>query len=201
MPLAFYDNTLITPFPISQESKNRYIDEMLELIRLSAETEVPLIGYIARSLSRDVLSFLDIFDFENSRSELVYDSDILFPQILQNWGDRTCFFYAKRKGLKNIFGDLVGFIYLQTTGSDQPSRIDVPSWVFEKGYLPEIVNVVRAECIIGLGYPYCLETADQTAVITNRDKELFYRALEDFADRQGLNFSISRKAVSKKRRR
>ncbi len=54
---------------------------------------------------------------------------------------------------------------------------------------------------IGLGYPYALETADQTAVITMRDREIFLRALQDFARREKLNFNVSRKAASKGRRR
>jgi hypothetical protein len=55
--------------------------------------------------------------------------------------------------------------------------------------------------VIGLGYPYALETADQTAVITMRDREVFLGALQDFAAREKLNFSVSRKSASKGRRR
>jgi hypothetical protein len=67
--------------------------------------------------------------------------------------------------------------------------------------LEEVLDTVRAECVIGLGYPYALETADQIAVITNRDREMFLRALQDFAMREKLAFSVSRKAASKGRRR
>lgn len=201
MPLAFYDNTLLVPFPLSTDSKNKYIVEMQQLIALSQITEVPVIGYVARSFSKDLLTFLDVFDLERANSDLLYDADVLFPHILKFWGDRTCFCYAKRKGLNDIFGDSIGFVYLQTTGNALPARIDIPSWIYEKGLLPEVLDVVRAECIIGLGYPYALETADQTAVITIQDKEIFYKALQDFAKENNLNFTISRKAASKGRRR
>jgi len=54
---------------------------------------------------------------------------------------------------------------------------------------------------VGLGYPYPLETADQTAVITVRDREVFLHALQGFASENELDFRISRKAASKGRRR
>jgi hypothetical protein len=201
MPLAFYDNTLLVPFPLSTDSKGKYIKEMQDLILLSVQTQVPLIGYVARSFSRDLLTFLDEFDSETANPDLLYDADILFPKVLQFWGDRTCFCYAKRKGLTEFFGDTIGFVYLQTTSNAIPARLDIPSWIYENGLLNEVLDVVRAECIIGLGYPYALETADQTAVITTQDREMFYRALQDFAKGHNLNFTVSRKAASKGRRR
>ncbi len=201
MPLAFYDNTLLVPFPLSTDSKTKYINEMQDLILLSAQTQVPLVGYVARSFAKDLLTFLDEFDDEKANADLLYDADILFPRVLQFWGDRTCFCYARRKGLIEFFGDTIGFVYLQTTSNSTPARLDIPSWIYEKGLLNEVLDVIRAECIIGLGYPYALETADQTAVITIQDRENFYRALQDFAKEHNLNFTVSRKAASKGRRR
>jgi hypothetical protein len=128
------------------------------------------------------------------------------PQTLKNWGDRTIFCYSKRRGLSAFINEetgksIVGFTYLQTTADSAPARLDIPSWIYEKGLLNEVLDTVRAECVIGLGYPYALETADQTAVITVRDREIFLRALQDFAMREKLNFGVSRKAASKGRRR
>jgi hypothetical protein len=161
------------------------------------------------------MSLLDAFDNPISvapNKQTLYDSSILsaateiFPAALDNWGDRTCFCYSKRKGLA-AFSDeetgesLVGFTYLQTTGEGAPARLDVPTWIYERGMLEEVLDTVRAECVIGLGYPYALETADQIAVITMHDREIFLRALQDFAMREKLAFSVSRKAASKGRRR
>ncbi len=122
------------------------------------------------------------------------------------WGDRTCFCYSKRRGLSAFIEtetdkSIVGFTYLQTTSEGAPARLDIPSWVYEAELLDEVLDVVRAECVIGLGYPYALETADATAVITMRDREVFLAALQDFASREKLNFSVSRKSASKGRRR
>lgn len=64
-----------------------------------------------------------------------------------------------------------------------------------------VLNWVRAEVIVGGGYPYAIETADQTAVLQGPDRQLFYRILQDWADREDLNLRFSRKMISKTRRR
>ncbi len=214
MPLAFFDNTLLFSLSLEQtEIEKSFLQATIDMVKLSVETEVPVVGYVDRSYAKDLLNMLDaLYGRENSERKTLYDSLILhspggnFPRILESWGDRTCFCYSKRKGLSEFLYDetgesLVGFTYLQTTGDAAPARIDVPRWIYEKGFLNEVLDVVRAECVIGLGYPYALETADQTAVITMRDREVFLRALQDFAMREKLNFNVSRKAASKGRRR
>ena len=45
------------------------------------------------------------------------------------------------------------------------------------------------------------QAADAVAVIGNRDRAEFYSAFQAFADREGLAFGFSRKALSKSRRR
>ena len=214
MPLAFFDGTLMVSFSLPRTAlQDSFIQTMVNLVRLSRETEVPIVGYVDHSYSRDLLNLLDAFEGKTtSERQTLYDATILhgatpeFAQTLRFWGERTCFCYSKRRGL-NAFIDpeteraMVGFTYLQTTSDSAPARLDVPAWIYEQGLLEEVLDVIRAECIIGLGYPYALETADQTAVITSRDREIFLRALQEFATREKLNFSVSRKSASKGRRR
>ncbi len=214
MPLAFFDGTLLVSFSLPQtDLQETFIKRMVALVKLSQATEVPIIGYVDRSYARDLMNLLDtLAGVQTSNKQTLYDANILharaenFSQTLTNWGDRTCFCFSKRKGLSAFLDEetgkpLVGFTYLQTTGEGAPARLDVPAWIYEKGFLNEVLDVARAECVIGLGYPYALETADQTAVITMRDREVFLRALQDFAMREKLNFNVSRKAASKGRRR
>lgn len=214
MPLAFFDNTLLISFSLPQtELQESFIRAVVNLVRLSGETGVPLVGYVDRSFSRDLIRLLDAFAGRTtSDKQTLYDATILRAAasggrgVLKNWGERTVFCYSKRRGL-SAFVDpqtdrsLVGFTYLQTTADSLPARLDVPAWVFEAGLLDELIDTVRAECVIGLGYPYALETADATAVITARDREIFLGTLQEFASREKLNFSVSRKSASKARRR
>lgn len=214
MPLAFYDGTLLLSISLPKtDLQEGFINKLVELVRVSELAEVPLVGYVDRSYARDLLSLLNTFDAAPQTNHQTLDDVSMLhastpeiPQTLKNWGERTIFCYSRRRGLSAFINaetgkSIVGFTYLQTTSDSAPARLDIPSWIYEKGLLDEVVNTVRAECVIGLGYPYALETADQTAVITVRDREIFLRTLQDFAMREKLNFGVSRKAASKGRRR
>ncbi|HEX9962481.1 MAG TPA: DNA double-strand break repair nuclease NurA [Pyrinomonadaceae bacterium] len=214
MPLAFYDGTLLLSISLPKtDLQEGFINKLVELARVSALAEVPLVGYVDRSYARDLLSLLNTFaGTPQAEHQMLDDVSVLHAsaaetaQTLKNWGDRTVFCYSKRRGLNAFMNpetgkSIVGFTYLQTTSDSAPARLDIPSWIYEKGLLNEVLDTVRAECVIGLGYPYALETADQTAVITVRDREIFLRTLQDFAMREKLNFGVSRKAASKGRRR
>ncbi len=212
MPLAFFDNPLLVPFSQKGLQKS-LLEATISLVALSREAQVPIVGYVDRSFSRDLITMLAALDptmgsFEAS----VYDSWLLNAPphdgrpVLSSWGDRTCYCYSKRRGL-NAFNDAatgrstVGFSYLQTTAASPPARLDIPAWIYEQGLLNELVDVIRAECVVGLGYPYPLETADQTAVISGPDREVFFRALQELSTREKLDFSVARKDSSKARRR
>lgn len=211
MPLAFFDGTLLISFSLPRtDLQESFINAMVSLVKLSRETEVPIIGYVDRSYARDLLVLLDTLNNRRAANRRTLDDASVLhassANTLKNWGDRTIFCYSKRRGLNAFINtetgkSTVGFVYLQTTSDAVPARLDVPSWVYENGLLEEVLNTARAECVIGLGYPYALETADQTAVITVRDREIFLRALQDFAMREKLDFGVSRKAASKGRRR
>lgn len=206
MPLAFFDGTLMITIALPKtEIQMRYIAGVRELVFLSQETRVPIVGYVDRSEACDVRKLLDNLhrgdppEFTSS----VFDAQIV---TLKNWGDRTIFYFGRRQNLQEFFDedsgrDLVGFFYLRTTAANLPARIDVPTWVHEAGMLEELADVIRAECVIGMGYPYALETADATAVISLSDREFFVRTLEKFAKDNGIPFNISSKPVSKGRRR
>lgn len=212
MPLAFFDDPLLVPFSQKGLQKS-LLDATVELVALSAENRVPLIGYVDRSFSRDIVTMLSVLDpsFANVEPAL-YDGWLLRASsdgrkpLLDKWGERTCFFHSKRRGLGVFSGEgsgitNVGFSYLQTTRDAAPARVDVPAWCYESGLLDEIIDVVRAECVVGLGYPYPLEAADQTAFITGYERDVFFSSLQKFAESEKLDFSVSRKNSSKARRR
>lgn len=208
MPLAFYDNTLLLSISLPKKDfEENFIEKLVDLVRLSRETKVPLVGYVDRSYARDLMTMLDAFEGKRGAAlKTLDDASILHSSALKNWGDRTPFCYAMRRNLDAFIDfqsgkSIVGFVYLQTTGDNVPARLDIPAWIYEEGLLSEVLDTVRAECVIGLGYPYALETADQTAVITLRDREIFLQALQGFAKENNLNLRVSRKSASKGRRR
>ncbi len=213
-PLAFFDGSLLISFGLPQTKiQTAYIGAIRELVQLSRETEVPVVGFIDQSYARDLVRLLDVLSQSSARrSRTLYDAQLLAAQtdneapLLPAWGARTCFCYCLREGLSNYFVDergqpLIGFTYLQTTGDGLPARLDVPVWIYEAGLLDDVLDAVRAECVGGLGYPYAIETADAAAVITARDREQFLRLVQEFAEQGGFSFRVSRKAASKVRRR
>jgi hypothetical protein len=213
-PVAFFDNTLL----ISSLRKGtevhfskRYAAALFELVTLSRETGVPVVGYVDHSYAPDMRNLLEALHADMPRTS-AYDAQILrtpapgAEPLLKNWGDRTVFWHCQRENLAESFFDergapLVGFVYLQTTSDGHPARLDIPTWVHEAGLIEEVAEAVRAECVVGNGYPYAIETADEAAVMNARDREQFLRAVQDFAAENSLDFHVSRKAVSKGRRR
>ena len=215
MPVAFLDGTLL----FSSRRKDavvmfarHYSEALVKLVRLSRETEVPVVGFIDQSYAPDLRDLIEALD-PSFPHTAVYDAQVLRAPaagggepLLSSWGDRTIFWHCQRTNLSEQFYDergepLVGFVYLQTTGDGAPARLDIPAWVHASGLLEEAVDSVRAECVVGNGYPYAIETADEAAVMTARDRQQFLRAMQDFADQNSFAFRVSRKAASKGRRR
>lgn len=156
-------------------------------------------------------------------------SDPLLWRGALGWGDRTPAFLSARYDLarmgysvgsgagqgsargerRDAGGDAggdaarheIGFVYFQAALDRPPARIEFPRWLLDAGLLDQVMDVVRAEVIAGTGYPYPIEAADAVAVISVVDRAQFYAQFQEFAEREGLRFSFSRKALSKSRRR
>lgn len=218
-PVVFFDGTLLLSTArvrgAALEPQNSYVAAIVETVQLSREAEVPLVGYIDQSYARDLVRLLDVVGQRPNPTPTVFDAQVFSAAesagtapLFANWGDRTIFCECVREGLGDEFRDeagkpLVGFVYLQATApGSTPARLDIPAWIAEEeGMLDDVLDAVRAECVVGNGYPYALETADEAAVITLRDREQFLRAVQDFAEANDLHFRVARKAISKTHRR
>jgi hypothetical protein len=216
-PLGFFDGTLMISIALPKTKlQDAYVEAIVNLVKLSRDARVPIVGFVDQSYARDLIWLLDTLDAgaKSKRSRSLFDSQLLHssleadePPVLSAWGSRTIFCHCVRKNSSEAFRDektqepLIGFTYLQTTAASAPARMDVPVWIYEAGLLDDVVDTVRAECVSGLGYPYAIEAADEAAVIRGRDREQFLRAVQEFAERESLPFGVSRKAASKVRRR
>ncbi|MFN7945501.1 MAG: DNA double-strand break repair nuclease NurA [Blastocatellia bacterium] len=209
-PLALFDSSLVVSFADRLQSQLRaeYIHLVLTLLRCAEESGVPLVGYVDTSQARDLTNML-AHAFGLREATRIHDAELV-RELLQ-WGDRTPLFVCargsadkKQQGILESFEEYrrgIGFVYLQTTAAAPPARLDVPLWIYERGLLDEVIDLVRAEVIVGNGYPYALETADAATVITMKDREAFYAIFQKFAEEQGVALRISQKAASKSRRR
>ncbi len=206
-PVCFFDGSLVISFAAQMRPalKERYVGCILDLLNASEESRVPLVGYIDTSYATDLVSMLRCLQGDLERPQRLSDGGLLGP--LMAWGDRTEALQCARDDLlfeppTNLgYYERVHFVYLKTTSTNAPARLDLPAWLLEDGILDAVLDIVRAECIVGVGYPYGIETADAVAVITMQDRERFYRLLQEFAQENNLSWSYSRKALSKRGRR
>ena len=202
--LALFDGSLVVTFAdaFDPESQRAYVRAMVNLLQASYDFHVPLVGYVDTSYARDVATLLQYFDSDLRPVDAIHDAQLLGR--LMHWGDRTPLLRCDREGILEHYGeqrDQVMFTYLQTTRDRPPARLEMPYWIWEAGLSESVINWVKAEVIIGGGYPYAIETADQTAVLQAQDRQLFYRILQEWATRESLNVKFSKKLVSKLRRR
>lgn len=201
-PLAFFDGSLVISFAqhMRPNRQKQYSDAVIRLLDISEQTGVPVIGYIDTSYAGDLVDM--ICHGTNARlTGRVSDGAILRHQQMK-WGDRSPVFVCDRNdNLEARFYNRVCFSYLKTTTSNPPARLDFPRWLYETGEHERVIDLVRAECVVGVGYPYALETADAVSVLTMQDRERFYRLFQRFAENEGLALRFSRKSVSKRGRR
>ena len=200
-PLCFFDGSLVISFAAQMrpERQGKYVDAIIGLLDASTDTGVPLVGYVDFSRARDLLRMLGTL-MSNPGQPRLSDGALLNPRM--SWGDRSqAYLCARDDTVERKYYDRVTFLYLKTSAEAPPARLDLPRWVLEKGELDRVVDLIRAECVVGNGYPYALETADAVSVITMQDRERFYRAFQRFALSAGLPVHYARKRLSKGRRR
>jgi len=213
--VAFYDGSLIVSFARTFQSplRERYIELADRLLATSERCRVPVVGYIDTSYARDLITMLralargvpELAAGPLPDPQGVHDALLFSGQL--GWGDRTPAFLSARddlarpgQGSAEQQSD-VAFVYFQAALDRPPARIELPRWVLEAGLLDGVMDVVRAETIVGNGYPSPIEAADAVTVISAHDRAQFYALFQDWVAREGLPFTFSRKALSKSRRR
>lgn len=203
--VAFLDGTYILSFIRDMTPKRReaYIAKVQTVLARSEESGVPVVGFVDSSNTVDLVSLLShLFEYKGSR---ISDANLMRRHM--DWGDRSRMFVCSRDDgvaddfVSTAYYEDVVFTYVQTSRSTPPARVELPKWVFEQGLHDWVLDVVRAECVVGVGYPYPLETADAVAVLSMQDRERFYRLFQEFAESRGIKVRFSRKSLSKRGRR
>ncbi len=201
-PMALFDGTLILSFAGLMQPKlqAKYTRAVLALLDASDRSRVPIIGFVDYSSAHDLIDMISHLTGTRHSGQIT-DAHLL--QSKMQWGDRSQIFICSRDDnlLENEYYEKVCFCYLKTTADLPPARVEFPGWLFESGEYERVLNLLRAECVVGTGYPYALETADAMAVIDTQDRQRFYRMVQRFASQAGLKLRFSRKSISKRGRR
>jgi hypothetical protein len=204
-PLCFFDGSLVVSFTRAMRPglRQAYIEAIVTMLRAAQSARVPLVGYVDTSYARDLVSMLEHVEGLPPAPRL-NDASLLRSRM--NWGDRSQIYVCARDDdvlpEYGPWAEQVCFTYLKTTADGAPARLEFPRWLVEdEAALERAVDLVRAECVVGNGYPYAVETADAVAVIGMEDRERFYATFQQFAEKEGLALRYSRKALSKRGRR
>lgn len=203
-PLCFFDGSFIISFAGKLADAAPYTRAVQEVLNCSERYCVPLVGFVDRSFSHDMITLIETV--QHAPGSIPLSDANLLAQYLPNWGDRSPFFVCARGdelskwGKADFYEDVV-FTYIRLTADHPPARIEMPRWLLEAGRADEIMDLVRAECVVGSGYPYAVETADAVAVISQQDRQRFYAYYQQILQDAGMTLQQTRKAVSKQSRR
>ncbi len=205
-PICFFDNTFIVSYiqHLDKDNARVHLDTVQQMLTQSRLCQIPLVGYVDTSHSRDLAHMLDILE-PGLMATRMTDAALL-RDLLPNWGDRTPFMQCarqdavSRKQSADFYYTDVGFVYMHTDRLSPPARIEVPMWVYEAGRLEEVLNIVRAQCIYGdFHYPDALALADRNAVLTHKDRAQFYDWLKHYMDTE-LGYRVHRSAKANSKR-
>ena len=103
---------------------------------------------------------INAVNFDFSEATRINDAQLL-NRSLPDWGARTPYFICARGSSRGIqqsvleqlgeeFRRDIGFVYLKTN-SNTPARLEIPRWVYDAGLLEPVVDLIRAEVIVGNG--------------------------------------------------
>jgi len=207
-PVCFFDGSLIVSFVAQMKPslRSRYIDAVEGVLATSQRTRVPLVGYVDNSRATDMVSMLaHLCSLESA--PIISDGALL--RRMMQWGQRSEAWICDRddslfrEGMEaeRYYYDKMLFLYLKTSSENAPARLEMPRWLLDAGLVDRVTDVVRAECVVGTGYPYTVETADAVAVLSAQDREHFYRLFQEFMHDLNLPLRYARKAYSKRGRR
>jgi hypothetical protein len=215
-PIAFVDNTLILWSHEAEppEERKEAIACLMSLFELARAKRVPVVGYVSRPGSREVVGALRVSlctleqvacklcpyvqDLPCAAIDRLCDAD-LFAELLRP-GQRSGLFESRSRVLNSYApaDNKIAFFYLNT--GSEIARIEMPKWVSEDVELLGRVHGLSLDQIHkGSGYPICLAEAHERAVVSAGERDVFFRLVERSFVRSGLRVARTAKSVAKRR--
>ncbi|MGQ4809170.1 hypothetical protein NKDENANG_02581 [Candidatus Entotheonellaceae bacterium PAL068K] len=196
-----------------QDYKQPTLARFVACLETARQQQIPIIGYISRPRSRDVLNALrvglcpegtpncDRCPYQHLPklpcAEIEGLSDrSLFKRHLQP-GERTAVFDSQSRILKAYEAHRICFFYLHTGA--EIARIEIPRWVATNAALLDLVHAVAYDqSQKGNGYPVALAEAHQHVVVRGAERDLFYDMVTAVLARRGLRATMSPKNLRKR---
>ena len=175
---------------------------------------IPIIGYISRPRSRDVVNALRVGlcpEDAPNYDRCPYERDDrppcaqiegltdrrLFAKLLKA-GERSQVFGSASRILNKYGAHRIGFFYLHV--GSEIVRIELPQWVGTDAALLDLVHAVAYDqAQKGMGYPVALAEAHQQAVVRGAERDLFYDMVTAVFRQRGAAMAVSPKNLRKRR--
>jgi hypothetical protein len=214
--LAMVDGSLIYWFlePLPGDACDRLLPPVLEAWERLRQRQIPLVGYLSASRSREVLNLLRIqtcgyltpdcathcFGKTDTApcSGLVSLRDTALWMTQLKPGERSPIFRGAARIL-DAYGDhRIHFCYVHVGA--EVARLEFPAWVSEDARLLDTaLTLTIAQVQKGYGYPVALAEAHNQAVVRGGDRTRFFALLEHQMIRAGLtNIGTSYKEARKR---
>ena len=175
---------------------------------------IPIIGYISRPRSRDVVNALRVGlcpEDAPNYDRCPYERDArppcaqiegltdrrLFAKLLKV-GERSQVFGSASRILNKYGAHRIGFFYLHV--GSEIVRVELPQWVGTDAALLDLVHAVAYDqAQKGMGYPVALAEAHQQAVVRGAERDLFYDMVTAVFRQRGAAMAVSPKNLRKRR--
>ncbi|HEY9753413.1 MAG TPA: DNA double-strand break repair nuclease NurA [Coleofasciculaceae cyanobacterium] len=214
--LAMVDGSLIYWFleTLPGEARDRILSPILQAWERLRAAQVPLVGYLSASRSREALNFLQLqlcpYETPDCQRHCAGPRDRAPCQVLDPLKDTAIWANLLQPGersplwrssasILNFYGEhRVYFCYLHV--GSEIARIEFPAWVAaDARQLDQILSQVLTQVQKGYGYPIALAEAHNLAVVRGSDRARFFALLEQHLIRAGLqNVGTSYKEARKR---
>jgi len=198
----------------------RFSKAILEL----KEHRIPLISYISSSRSNDIINMLRIYKCPYEKVDCrknchgvpskslpcnpsqnyksILDRKLIEKYLVEKQasnGTRTAIFKSNNSILELYPSDIkVCFFYFHT--GYEVARVEIPAYVANDNQLLHLAhNALKLQCKVGFGYPVVLSEAHNQAVVSKKDRQIFYDLLkEHYLKQSGAKVNLSTKELRKR---
>lgn len=200
--------------PRPADYQESILTDYLACLEQGNQQGIPLIGYISRPRSRDVVNALRVGlcpEEAPNYDRCPYERDEqppcaqiegltdrrLFANLLKV-GERSQVFGSTSRILNKYGVHRIGFFYLHV--GSEIVRIELPQWVSANAPLLDLVHAVAYDqAQKGMGYPVALAEAHQQAVVRGAERDLFYDMVTAVFRQRGAHTAVSPKNLRKRR--
>ncbi len=197
---AIFDGSLVNSFATNYgRLAKHYNDKLTQALRVSADTQSPLVGYTDTSRARDLTELVHFLAPELPRSYLP-DASLVAPLLTPHADARTVRWVCDRTDgiLDEYEGQGIQFHYANLNPL-APCRVEYPDWVDTKT-ADAINDHLFAQCLAFNGYPRSIDECHVGSSVTFDESNALRTTFQALCRREGVPIRMSNKHASKRRK-